>query len=606
MKTLILGRLITLFVLMFGLILPTTYVAAADISLSTFQKFTGQGDDLSGYSVASAGDVNGDGYNDFLVGAYGNDSSTGAVYLIYGTDSILTSADLSTAVKFTGESPNDFAGYSVASAGDVNGDGYDDILIGAKGDDTIGTNAGAVYLIYGGSRLSSYGGSLSGAVKFTGEKASDNAGFSVASAGDVDGDNIDDILIGAPYSNSLLHTGAAYVIYGKPIHLTSANLSTAVKFSGTLLNDNAGFSVAGAGDVDGDNIDDILIGSPYNGFSDAGAAYLVYGQTSFTSSKLLLSTLVTASEAVKFTGASPDDSAGYSVASAGDVNNDGNDDILIGAPYNDDAGTDAGAAYLVYGQTSFSGYTLSSDAIEFTGETINDNAGFSVASAGDVNNDNYNDILIGAPLQYFTAGAVYFIYGQEADLSSASLSTSAAMFVGQESGDSAGNSVASAGDVNGDGYADILIGAPYALSDTTGADAGAAYLGYLYVDLDGDGLTGSSILTSGTDTNDNDFDNDGSEIGTDCDDGDASISANQTYYKDNDNDGLGDPATSTSICSYTVPTGYVTNSSDTNDNDYDNDGSVTGTDCNDADSTISTNQTYYKDNDNDGLGDPAN
>lgn len=137
-----------------------------------------------------------------------------------------------------------------------------------------------------------------------------------------------------------------------------------------------------------------------------------------------------------------------------------------------------------------------------------------------------------------------------------------------------------------------------------------------YRDSDGDGLgsdTTTSVcsltaptgyVTNTNDQNDNDFDNDGSQIGSDCNDSNSVIQQNQTYYQDADNDGLGSDITN-SVCSFTVPTGYVTNSNDQNDSDFDNDNASTGTDCNDNDSSLQSNQTYYRDADGDGLGDAA-
>ncbi|MFA6475630.1 MAG: integrin alpha, partial [Patescibacteria group bacterium] len=186
------------------LALPSVTFAQDIYSVSLFVEFTGEVlSDIAGTSVASAGDVNGDGYDDVIVGASQSDdggvSNTGAVYLIYGQASTLTSASLSTVVEFTGQAlaTSDVAGNAIASAGDVNGDGYDDILVGATGNDGAFSNAGAVYLIYGQAAPMTSGTLLSKSVKFTGEVASDAAGNSVASAGDVNNDGYDDILIGA-------------------------------------------------------------------------------------------------------------------------------------------------------------------------------------------------------------------------------------------------------------------------------------------------------------------------------------------------------------------------------------------------------------------------
>jgi len=554
--------------------LPSTTVATT-ISLDAFTEFTGEMEqDLAGTSVSTAGDVNGDGYDDFLVGAPEDDTAApnaGAAYLIYGTGTPLTSASLSTAVKFTGEATWHFAGASVSSAGDVNGDGYDDILVGAHVGDDGDYGVGTVYLIYGShTKLTS--ASLSTAVKFTEEEsASSDVGSRVSSAGDVNGDGYDDILIGAFGDREIDSTaGAAYLIYGSSIPLSSSCLSDiAIKFTGEAEDNRAGDAVSAAGDVNGDGYDDFLVGAPWHDVSTAGngAVYLIYGSSSkFTSTSL--------NTAVKFTGVMTWEYAGTSVSSAGDVNGDGYDDILIGADVSIEDSDNTNIAYLIYGAHSNLVSASLNTAVKFTKETVD--IGYSVSTAGDVNNDGYDDILIGT-----SDDGIYVIYGSSTKLSLDSLST-AIQFIGETMYD-IGYFVSSAGDVNGDGYDDVLIGDGG--NNTAGLYAGAAYLGYVYIDNDHDGITGSAGLFSGSDCNDND----------------AAVSSNQTYYQDSDGDGLGSDTT-TSICSATAPTGYVANSDDNNDIDYDNDSVATGSDCNDADDAISSNQTYYQDNDNDGLG----
>nr|MCW1930300.1 integrin alpha [Candidatus Kerfeldbacteria bacterium] len=500
--------------------------AHASTSLAEFKAMISDTSDVNyaGSVVASAGDVNNDGYDDFLVGADGNDevaTNAGAVYLIYGESSQLTSASLSTAIQFTGEVSEDYAGIAFSTAGDVNNDGYDDILIGAAFNDDSGSNAGAVYLIYGeSSQLIS--SSLSTAIQFTGEAINDRAGLSVSSAGDVNNDGYDDILIGAYLNDdSGSNAGAVYLIYGQSSQLTSSSLSTAIQFTGEVEGDVAGYSVSAAGDVNNDGYDDILIGAYLNddSGSNAGAVYLIYGESSQLTSASL-------STAVQFTGEADGDAAGYSVSSAGDVNNDGYDDILIGAYLNDDIISgfgNSGAAYLIYGESSRLASASLSAAVKFTGEAMEDYAGISVSSAGDVNNDGYDDILIGAYLNDGSgtdAGAAYLIYGQSSQLTSASLST-AVQFTGEAAGDVAGYSVSAAGDVNGDGFDDVLI---------RGDVGQQLYLGYLYIDSDGDGMAGTSGVFSGLDSNDDDYDNDGLEFENDCDDTDDTVGGRTTYY----------------------------------------------------------------------------
>ena len=636
---------------------PLVTSAETELSLSLFEKFTGEAaSDYAGASVSSAGDVNNDGYDDILIGAYLDNtggSSAGAAYIIYGSSALLSSIDLSEAdAKFIGEEAGDLAGYSVSSAGDVNNDGYDDILIGAMGSDTGGSYAGAAYIIYGGTTGSTYG-LLSGNIdlstadaKFIGEEAGDAAGSSVSSAGDVNNDGYDDILIGADGEDTGgSSAGAAYIIYGgatgSTYGLLSGNidLSTAdAKFIGEEALDSAGISVSSAGDVNNDTYSDILIGARYNnaGGSSAGAAYIIYG------SSALLSSIDLSEADAKFIGEEAGDSAGYSVSSAGDVNNDSYSDILIGARYNSTGGSYAGAAYIIYGGATGSTYGLLSGNIDlsaadakFIGEEASNFAGISVSSAGDLNNDGYADLIIGAMGEDDGSDAAYIIYGGTTGstygLLSGNIDLSAAdvKLNPEEIDDAVGSSVSSAGDVNGDGYDDILIGAFQ--EDTGDSNAGAAYFGYFYVDSDLDGIPGTDGLFDGADTNDNDHDNDGSETGTDCNDDDPTVYINQTYYADADGDGFGS-TTTTSVCSSTPPIGYSPNNTDCNDDDAtvhenqtyyidaDQDSygstatgsicsaiatagySTNNTDCNDEDITVNTNQTYYQDSDSDQLG----
>lgn len=365
------------------------------------------------------------------------------------TDIALNHEDIDMLVAFNGENSSDIAGSSSASAGDVNGDGFDDIIIGAVRNDEGGGNAGAAYLIYGQADEHA-SASLSTAVKFTGETIGGEAGVSVASAGDVNNDGFDDILIGA-YEGADDGSGAAYLIYGQAEPLESASLSTAIRFTGEAFGDGAGYSVASAGDVNGDEYDDILIGAWKNDeeASQAGAAYLIYGQ----SEPLESAALVTAG--VRFTGVAAFDFAGTSVASAGDVNNDGFDDILIGASQ---PVTSDGLVYLIYGQeATFVSGSLSSEIV-FTPENLSDTLGYSVDSAGDVNADGYDDILIGANNVDAGAGAAYLLYGQSTPFASSSLSI-AVQFTGEGEAHFAGDPISAAGDINGDGYDDLLVGA---------------------------------------------------------------------------------------------------------------------------------------------------
>ncbi|EKD79422.1 MAG: hypothetical protein ACD_41C00079G0002 [uncultured bacterium] len=293
--------------------------------------------------------------------------------------------------------------------------------------------------------------------------------------------------------------------------------------------------------MNGDNYDDFLIGASYN--EGTGTAYLVYGQSgAFTATNL--------SSVTKLSGEGSSDRAGAHLSGIGDINGDGYDDFLIGAANNDSAGDGAGAAYLIYGRaTAITSASLTTSAIRFTGEATGDQAGIYVGGGGDVNGDGYDDFLIGARLNDDAgadAGAAYVVYGQATNYTTSSLATTS-QFTGVTDGELAGEGVDIAGDVNNDGYDDIIVGA--AQNDNVSMNSGIVYLGYLSIDEDGDGVLGSDGVVN---------------VGSDCNDADATVSAEQAYYIDADEDGLGSTTTA-QVCSATPPTGYSSNADDTND-----------------------------------------
>jgi hypothetical protein len=208
-------------------------------------KMTGNsGGDGFGYSVSTAGDVNGDGYSDVIVGAYGYSSETGRAYLFYGGVTMDTLSDLT----MTGEAAGNNFGYSVSSAGDVNGDGYSDVIAGAI---SYSSSTGRAYIFFGGLTMDA------GAdVTMTGQNTNDFFGNTVSSAGDVNGDGYSDVIAGA-YGNSSA-TGRAYVYLGGG----SMNNSPDITMKGEATSNNFGFSVSSAGDVNGDGYSDLISGAP--------------------------------------------------------------------------------------------------------------------------------------------------------------------------------------------------------------------------------------------------------------------------------------------------------------------------------------------------------
>jgi hypothetical protein len=377
-------------------------------------------DQLGRDAVAIAGDVNGDGYDDLLFGAWLGDpgarADAGQAYVVFGKSSFTSTLDLTTlngttGFQINGEAAGDTAGKSVSGAGDVNGDGFDDVFIAAYSGEPNGvSNSGAAYVIFGKSaaftsnlELSSLNGTTGFEIR--GEAVNDYAGESVRSAGDLNGDGFSDLIIGTSYADP--HggrSGAAWVVFGKSsfgstLDLSTLNGTTGFQISGEALNDFAGSAVSGAGDLNGDGYDDLLIGATGTdvGGSGSGAAYVVFGKASGFSSVLELSAL-SGADGFQINGELSTDALGWAVSAAGDVNGDGFDDILLGAPRNDDFnGDNSGAAYLLFG-TDFGGdvdFLGTSGANALTGTSA---AEILVGGAGSdtLTGGTGNDVLKGA------------------------------------------------------------------------------------------------------------------------------------------------------------------------------------------------------------------
>ncbi len=285
------------------------------------------------------GDLTGDGLDEIVVGAACASIAglySGAVYVVPGHATGVMSLARADA-RWIGGHEDDGAGGALAT-GDTDGDGVDDVLVGACAEDSSARNAGAVYLVLGPS--SGMMELADADAKLVGEAASDFAGGSIA-MGDVDGDGLDDLLIGAGrHSEGATHCGIAYLVLGSVRGTRSLSLADA-RFVGATSDDYAGLSVA-VGDVDGDGFDDVLVGAYLedSGGSDAGAAYLAYGPAS--------GWIELSGADTRFMGVDADDWAGISIG-AGDVDDDGIEDVLVGARQADPDGRSVGAAYLVYG-----------------------------------------------------------------------------------------------------------------------------------------------------------------------------------------------------------------------------------------------------------------
>jgi Ca2+-binding RTX toxin-like protein len=539
--------------------------AAAEINLSSLLTING-GDGSTGFiikgidpgdfsgTVSNIGDINSDGLDDVIVGAPSNgNGGPGKSYVVFGqaggfTPELELSSLLpanggngSTGFVINGIHAADLNGWSVSGAGDVNGDGVDDIIIGAFRADVSGrSNTGQSYVIFGSlegfapelnlsSLLTANGGNGSTGFVINGIRSEDWSGRSVASAGDVNGDGLDDLIIGAsnatPGSTGIPLSGQSYVLFGQAqgfdpeVELASLTAANGGDGSiGFILNggdffENSGISVTGAGDINGDGFDDIIVGtSPQTLFMGhaAGTSYVIFGRASGFAPELNLRTLKAAaggdgSLGFVINGVDTGDQAGYTVASAGDINGDGLDDMLIGAPGADPNDiSNAGESYVVFGQTGGFGAEVNLSALlavnggdgsagfVINGIDISDNSGLAISPAGDVNGDGITDIIIGAsnadPDGNVNAGESYVVYGRDngfgPELNLSALFTdnggngsTGFVIKGINANNTSGSSLSGAGDINGDGFDDLIIGAP-------GANGGA---GESYVLFGGSG-----------------------------------------------------------------------------------------------------------------------
>ena len=384
----------------------------------------------SGSTAASAGDVNGDGYFDAIVGVpHGQlEENEGAAYLFSGSPYGLRSRPL----WLDGSQSGSGFGYSVASAGDVNGDGYSDVIVGAYDRERGGRDRGAAFIYLGSTR-----GLNVDPLRLEGDQAGSGFGWSVASAGDVNGDGFSDVLVGAPfYESDAQEEGSVFLYLGSASGLDSEPL----RLDGVQTGSGFGWSIASAGDINGDGYSDIIVGAPrYDGSqSDEGVAFLYLGsKDGLQVGRFRLE--------VSQAGAG----FGFSVAPVGDIDGDGYADFIVGAPYYDNGQPDEGAAFLYLGSSV--GLNYAPVWMEAEGEYAG--FGWSVASAGDVNKDGYGDVLVGAPRYAGGEGAAFLFRGSSSGLAGVQVITG-----DDRAGSGFGWSVASAGDVDGDGYGDILIG----------------------------------------------------------------------------------------------------------------------------------------------------
>ena len=413
-------------------------------------------------NAGTAGDVNGDGYSDVLIGSMLYDNGQfdeGRAFVYFGS-----AAGLSLTPSWTAEIDQVSADFGAAAsaAGDVNGDGFSDVIVGAYSYDSPGlTDAGGAFVYLGGAG----GPALQSSWTAESDQASANLGFSLAGAGDVNGDGYSDVLVGVPwYDNGQTDEGRALLYLGGAGGLATTPAWTA---EGDQPSAFFGFSLATAGDVNGDGYSDVILGAYAfdNGQLDEGRAFVYLGSGGGLG------------QTPAWTAESDQAGAwfGAAVASAGDVNGDGYSDVLVGASLFDNGQSDEGRAFLFLGSAGGPALTPAWTAESNVGGA---RFGGAVATAGDVNGDGYADVLVGAPTQdtpiIISAGAATLYLGSVGGLATQPVWT----VNGVQQLEDYAWSVSTAGDVNGDGYSDIVVGAPGldALGQTA-AGAAMVYLG---------------------------------------------------------------------------------------------------------------------------------
>jgi len=489
----------------------------------------------AGYAVSNAGDVNGDGFDDFIVGAPGAVGYVGRSYVVFGGTSAPNTLQLSElsvvgntrGFVINGAVGDGMSGATVTGGGDINGDGLADLVVANRANYAVGnggypmeyTTSGTTsetYVVFGktnttavnltaltaATNLTNTASTLGFKINTTGTTA---AGWSVSHAGDVNGDGLDDMLVSNPSFGS--NDGRVYLIYGKAsgasieVNTLPANgASNSVGFmvtADTTIDGSATprLSSVSSGDINGDGYSDLVLGAWNTGntAATAGSLYVVYGNSTNTSLDISALNASGNNRGFRVLG---EGYAGMDVAGVADVNGDGLDDLLLQSTQGF-VGTGnttlKGAAWVVFGKTDNSPVNVSSIEAGTGGFAIGaglDNTNFgayAISSAGDFNGDGLGDVIVTHPNASFVnngvtntqAGAAYIVFGKTGTgtVQVTSLDGSEGFrIVNPLASERMGGAVTGGGDINGDGFDDVIIGNH--LGDTTLIDNGKVYVLY--------------------------------------------------------------------------------------------------------------------------------
>jgi Ca2+-binding RTX toxin-like protein len=487
----------------------------------------------AGYAVSDAGDVNGDGFDDFLVGSPGAAGYLGRTYVVFGGTQLPSTLQLSELAVtgntrgfvINGAVASEMNGFTVSGGGDINGDGLADIVMSNRANYVVGggrypmeiTSSGtnsATYVVFGktdtnavnltsltaATNLTNTASTLGFKINTTGTTA---AGWSVSNAGDVNGDGLDDVLVSNPSFGA--NDGRVYLIYGKAsgaaIEVSSLPALGASNSNGFVISADSNIdgsatprlSSVSSGDINGDGYSDLVLGAwnTNTTAANAGSVYVVYGSSANTSLDISALTGSGSTRGFRVLG---EGYAGMDVAGVSDVNGDGLDDVILQSTQGlVGSSTNKGAAWVVFGKTDNSAVNVSAIEAGSGGFAINlgldttNYGAYAVSSAGDFNGDGLGDVIVTHANASFvnngtttaSTGAAYIVFGKTGTgtVQVSSLDGSEGFrIINPFLNERMGGAVSSAGDINGDGFDDVIIGSP--LGDAGFTDNGRAYVVY--------------------------------------------------------------------------------------------------------------------------------
>lgn len=428
--------------------------------------------DNSGYSVSWAGDVNKDGLDDVMIGAPNVNGGTGQSYVVFGSKNTfsaqlnLSNLNGTNGFIINGINQGDQSGAAVGGAGDITGDGFADLMVGSPGYQGNGIG----YTVYGNKNFPAQFNltdidATSGIINYIGLPVV--VGSAVGTAGDFNGDGIDDMMINGlqVFNSGSDGYGLNYIIFGNKnemqpkYDLLNLNASEGFGIAGMHYDCDLGSYINSAGDVNGDGINDIIMSSNCN----EQESYVVFGSRIGYGSTLSVNELNGSNGfIITGSGAAPDGE----VSGVGDVNGDGIDDIIVGAPNANDG---VGQGYVIFGSTdlfpaNFDVSTLNGkNGFTINGANQGDNLGAAVSGIEDLNGDGYSDFIVGSPGALSNTGFSYLIYGNNTFQSVFNVTAidgnNGMIICGVNDNDKSGSAIDSIGDFNGDNKPDFIIGA---------------------------------------------------------------------------------------------------------------------------------------------------